>query len=264
MSAHLRWINVVAFLGVVVVNGLAVALPLNGIETGAISDRWPTRITPADFAFSIWSVLYLWLAVFVVYQAFNQSARRWTETIGWLFVGTCVANAGWLLLWHHQRLVLALGLMVVLLLALIAVHVRLTRTGTAMSAAERFLVRYPFSAYLGWITVAVFANTTIVLEATGVGPSLGNPSAWPPLLLMAGATLGAVLAWRSGDPVLPLAIAWGFAAIAVKQAGTAPLVTGFAWTGVVVLAVAAWVGFRRSPIVSPEGMQHSQPEDARV
>ena len=46
-------------IAVIVVNGLATALPLNGQTTGEISDRFDVYFVPAGYVFSIWGLIYL-------------------------------------------------------------------------------------------------------------------------------------------------------------------------------------------------------------
>ena len=55
--------NLLAFIAVLAVNYLANTLPLNGKDTGELSDQYPNLIVPAGITFSIWSVIYAWLAV---------------------------------------------------------------------------------------------------------------------------------------------------------------------------------------------------------
>ena len=50
-------------------NGLANALPLNGVTTGALSDRYPNLFVPMGATFSIWALIYTGLLAFVVYGA---------------------------------------------------------------------------------------------------------------------------------------------------------------------------------------------------
>ncbi|MBY0328820.1 hypothetical protein K2Q02_01865 [Patescibacteria group bacterium] len=57
-----------AYIGMVVVNFLANSLPINNRSTGAISDAYPNLFAPAGPAFSIWGLVYLLLAGYVVYQ----------------------------------------------------------------------------------------------------------------------------------------------------------------------------------------------------
>ncbi len=49
-----QFVNIVAFLGVVTVNGLANTLPLNNMPTGEISDSFPNLFVPAGYVFAIW------------------------------------------------------------------------------------------------------------------------------------------------------------------------------------------------------------------
>lgn len=55
-----------AFIAVVIMNALANILPINGQTTGEISDRVPVLFTPAGYAFSIWSVIYILLAIWII------------------------------------------------------------------------------------------------------------------------------------------------------------------------------------------------------
>ena len=71
-----QWINVLSLIAMVVVNALANILPLNGLNTGEISDRFEIYFVPAGYVFSIWGLIYLALAGFAVYQAL-PAQRTW-------------------------------------------------------------------------------------------------------------------------------------------------------------------------------------------
>jgi hypothetical protein len=88
-----QFVNVLAVVAVLVVNGLANALPLNNQTTGEISDRFQVYFVPAGYVFSIWGLIYLGLLAFAVFQALpaqrdNPRLRR----VGYLFAASCVAN----------------------------------------------------------------------------------------------------------------------------------------------------------------------------
>ena len=70
MNKHLlRQLAVIlALAATIVVNGLANALPLNGLQTGEISDRFQVFFVPAGYVFSIWGLIYLGLILYAVYQ----------------------------------------------------------------------------------------------------------------------------------------------------------------------------------------------------
>jgi benzodiazapine receptor len=238
-------INVLAVVVTIAINGLANALPLNGLTTGEISDRFQVYFVPAGYVFSIWGLIYLALIAFAVYQALpaqreNPRLRR----IGYLFAVSCVANVAWLFLWHYEIFPLTLVAMVALLLSLIAVYLRLGIGRAPVSAAEKWLVHIPFSIYLGWITVATVANVTSLLDYLGWSGWGIGPQAWAVIMLVVGAGIASAVGLTRGDVAYMLVIVWAFAGIAVKHAAT-PLVATAAWVTAALVVVMLVVGALR-------------------
>ena len=66
--SSLKIIVAASFVAMVFVNYLAQMLPLNGMTPGEVSDSLPNLFAPAGLTFSIWGVIYVMLAVFVVFQ----------------------------------------------------------------------------------------------------------------------------------------------------------------------------------------------------
>lgn len=97
-------LNVIVFAVTVGINSLAGASTLlNGKNTGQISDSEPTLITPAGFTFSVWSVIYVLLGAFVVYQALPRNRDKpFHEKISFLFILTGILNVSWLFLWQYE------------------------------------------------------------------------------------------------------------------------------------------------------------------
>ena len=60
---------IIATLGMIAFNWIAASGFLGGIATGTVSDKYQTRITPADYAFAIWGLIYFGMIVFSIYQA---------------------------------------------------------------------------------------------------------------------------------------------------------------------------------------------------
>jgi len=231
---------------VIVVNGLANALPLNGQTTGEISDRFDVYFVPAGYVFSIWGLIYLALIGYSVYQALpaqreNPRLRR----TGYLYALSCLANIVWLFLWHYEIFVLTVVAMVALLLLLIAIYVRLGTGLTRVSTAETWLVRVPFSIYLGWITVATVANVTSLLDYWNWNGWGISPEAWAVIMLVAGAAIASAVSLTRGDVAYVLVIVWAFVGIAVKHADT-PIVSVTAALMAVVVALTLLVGVPRT------------------
>lgn len=63
-----KWIVTISYLIMVAANAAAVLLPVNGVTTQEVSDYYANLFAPAGFTFMIWSVIYVLLAAFVVYQ----------------------------------------------------------------------------------------------------------------------------------------------------------------------------------------------------
>jgi len=98
-------LNLMGFLGTVVVNALATTLPINNITTGELSDLYPNLFVPAGLTFAIWGLIYVLLAIFVVYQLMpsvrsNAQKADFINRIGPLFFISCLANIGWIYAWR--------------------------------------------------------------------------------------------------------------------------------------------------------------------
>lgn len=247
MGDYLRQFAVIVVtLATIAINGLATSLPLNGQSTGEISDRFPSLFTPAGYVFAIWSVIYLGLLAYMVYQALpSQRTNPRLRSIGWPYVVSGIANSVWIFLWHYNLFPLSLVVMLVLLLSLIVVYQRLTPWRASASTAERWTVHIPFSIYLGWITVATVANASTVLLDWGWSGAPLSPMIWSLAMITVASVLGLIFALREQNIAYVAVLVWAFIGIAVKQSETPPVVFGAA-IAAIVLAVAAGVGWMSS------------------
>ena len=64
----IKYLNVLFFAGMIVMNYLANALPLNNKTTGELSDSFPNLFVPAGITFSIWGIIYILLLVYTIVQ----------------------------------------------------------------------------------------------------------------------------------------------------------------------------------------------------
>lgn len=230
---------IIALVSTLVINYLSNALPINGRTPGDISDSFPVRFTPAGYVFAIWSVIYLGLIAYAVYQALpSQRGNPRLRAIGWPFVLTCLANSSWIFAWHYGFFPLSLGLMLVLLGGLIVIYSRLLPAYSTVSASERWSTHIPFRLYLGWITVATIANTTIVLYEQGWRGAPLNEPLWATIMVVVAALVGLVFALKFGDVAYTLVLVWAFFGIYVRQID-APLVAYTAAVLAIPLALAA-------------------------
>lgn len=232
---------IVATLVTLTVNILANALPLNGINTGAISDQFSVYFVPAGYVFSIWGLIYLLLIGYTVYQALPaQKSDPLLCRIGWLYVVSAAANSSWIFFWHFQVFPFTLVMMLILLISLILIYLKLGMGKTRANAEVRWLVRLPFSVYLGWITVATIANVTDVLSLTGWNGFGIAPQVWAVIMLAVALVVAVLMALIRRDAAYLLVLVWAFAGIGVKftsepLVGTAAIIAA-ALAGLLVVA----------------------------
>ena len=279
MNTVHRWTlaiaNVVFFIGVVVVNGLANALPINDVGTGELSAEYPNLFVPAGITFSIWGIIYLLLAAYVIYAVVTR--ERALERLGWWFVATCAANMAWIFAWHYRLVGLSVLIMLAFLAVLLVIYGRLHgfrvgysvggggtsprrgaggkseragsgaagseaagRAANGRGRAEKLLVELPFSVYLGWITVATIANITALLVNLGWNGFGLSEAAWAIMMIVIAAALGIFVTYTRADPWYGLVLVWAFAGIVIKRVSVEPVAAGVAWAaaaGAVLLLI---------------------------
>lgn len=213
-----------ATLGTIAFNWLAAVGHVNGVTPSDISDKYPTPITPAAYAFTIWSLIYLGMIAFSIYQLLPANLPKF-RSIRSLFILTCTLNCGWIYMWHSDQITICLVLIALLAVCLFLINRQLRKT---TGPGEYWLVKTPFSIYFGWVTAAMLVNLAVLLVHSNVSIST---TAWTGIsvgLILFAALLGVVIRIRLVNYLFPLAIAWALTAIGVKQSGQTLIVAAAA------------------------------------
>ena len=232
---------IVSALVTLVVNILADALPLNGQNTGQISDRFHVYFVPAGYVFSIWGLIYLGLIAYTIYQSLpSQRENPRLRATGWWITLGGLANSAWIFLWHYNQFPLTLLAMLVLLATLIVTYLRLGIGRKVVSAGERWAVHLLFSIYLGWITVATIANISDVLDFLKWNRFGIAPEIWMSIVLAVVLAIATIMNFTRRDVAYATVLLWALAGISVKQASV-PAVVIPTWItfGLVALTLAA-------------------------
>jgi len=241
--------NLVTVIIALTVNILASALPLNGQNTGEISDRFQVYFVPAGYVFSIWGIIYIGWIAFTIYQfRSSQKESPRLRRLGYLFALSNLANATWLFTWHYNFFGVGVLVMLTLLGLLIVSYLQLDVNHTSVSRAERWSVDIPFSIYLGWITVATVANVTdwlYLVQWNGFGIA---PQTWAIIMIAVASLVGLAMALTRNDAAYLFVLVWSFIGIAVKQT-PAPGVVTSAWiAAVLMLGLAIYSLTRRQTV----------------
>ena len=202
-----RLVALVTFLFMLVMNALATTLPLNGLSTNEISDRYDTLFGPIGFTFAIWGIIYLTLGVYTVVQLVADNALI-REITPWFIVSNLL-NGVWIIAWHYELLWLAAVIIVALLLVLIRTNMFTTKQRVELGSA--LTIRMPFAIYFGWVTVATVANVSVLLVQAGLGGGFGlSAEAWTIVILVIAALIGIVTSWVNTSPAYVAVFVWAY------------------------------------------------------
>jgi len=196
-----------------VMNGLANGLPLNGKTTGQLSEQYPNWFVPAGITFSIWGMLYLLMLGYVGMRIYKRNEE--SDGIESLYMITAMLNGTWIIAWHYEWMFVSLLLMGGLLGTLVVIAKRMYE----WHDQAHWLTKATFGSYLGWIIVATGANVTAALVDWGWGGwGLSGPI-WASLLI-AVATLIAIATKRTfANPYILASVIWALLGILIKQTG---------------------------------------------
>lgn len=204
-------------------NALANIIPINGRGTGQISDIYANLFAPIGFTFAIWSVIYLLLAGFCVYQfravrkgiqGSRVSEDVLAQVLPW-FIASSVLNSIWIFAWHYLQIGLSTLLITGILLCLIKVNLILC--GEGLAKRDYLLVQLPFSVYFGWITIAVMANITTWLVSIRWDGWGFSDAFWTQALLAVGALIALAVFQKFRDVAYLLVIIWAYFGILAKH-----------------------------------------------
>ena len=219
-----------ATLGVIVFNWFAATGRL-GSDTAEISAKYQTLVTPAGYAFSIWTLIYLGLLAFSIYQLLPANVARF-RPVRTLYIFTCALNCAWLYFWNAEQIVVCFVLIAVLYVALLWINAIIRKPE---SLADAWIAKGTFGLYFGWIMAAMLVNLAIMMKY--LGQTLPETSFAVGLILIATA-LAIYARVKLINYFAPLAVAWALTAIAVKQSGQTAIVVACA-VGVIACLIAS-------------------------
>jgi hypothetical protein len=233
----IKYLNLIFFGVMIVMNYLANALPLNNHTTGQLSDSYPNLFVPAGITFSIWGIIYLLLAGNCIIQ-FTRSTQTVFEAIGWLFAISCILNVLWIVFWHYEKLPVSLLIMIGLLVTLIYINIQVRDLPFG-------IIKASFGIYLGWICIATIANVTALLvhyNWNGFGIS---EEAWTIIMILTGALIAVITQYRLYNPFIGLSVIWAFTGIIIKRHNDYLSIVVTAIIALSIVCILTIIGFFR-------------------
>jgi hypothetical protein len=234
-----KFLVIAATSGMIVFNWLSAAGYVNSVTPEMISDKYPTFVTPAGYAFTIWSLIYFGMIVFSIYQLLSKGAppkngERF-RGVRSIYILSCAANCAWIYFWHQEQILICLFIILALLATLLVINIKVSNIN---SYAEFWLVKTPFGIYFGWVTVASMVNLAVALKYLNIEMSDSAAIILGSALILLAAFFGIMVRVKLANYFYPLAIAWAVTAIAVKQSGHVLIVVAAAVACIVSLFTA--------------------------
>lgn len=208
------------------------------LQGGAL-DADATVLAPATPAFSIWSLVYVLMIAYTIWQALpRQRARERQRRAGWWIAVTAVLNGAWLLTAQFLKLALTV-LAIVVLLAALGATLRVLVQTPAETWSDRLFMDATVGIHLGWVSLATVANITAWLSAEVVSPmDADRQQLWGVIVLVVVALVGIAIAFGTGGRIAPaLAMSWGLVWIGVARTTGEPHAPAVATAAVIVAAV---------------------------
>ncbi len=196
-----------------VINALSATGLINGYSQKAISEMFQTSITPAGYAFSIWSVIYVLLFVSLLILFFKSNYKYYTSVIkhtSILFWISCVGNIAWTFAFSYQLIWLSAILIIVMLVSLLLILRNLQR----FNPEKKSLFDISIGIYAGWLFVATIVNIAAFFVSIGVSFFESYTIVYALIILLA--VVGAFFLERvNKNPFFHLAIIWAYVGILV-------------------------------------------------
>lgn len=223
-----------------------------GPTNGAISDRYPTLVVAAGYAFAIWGLIFLLDVLFGLWQLSPKRRVDGAAADIRLPAGLGFAlTALWMPVFSNQIFWLALLIIWSSLVCLLVCALRLSRE-VQPEPGQGWFALLPLSLHAGWLSLAAILNTAQVIVAYGLLPTDRMLDWSIALFVIAGVMLLALNRRMRGNLAYTTAALWALVAVYVKQsasdldgAGTA------AWTAIAIAAILAaqtvWLRVRAQP-----------------
>ena len=226
-----------------------------GPAVGRVSGENPTLMGPGDYAFVIWTPIFLLAFVYAAYQALpvnktNPLLRR----VGWFSALAYFCNGLWELLFPAREFALSQLIFVGITGGSIVAFVLAQRGIGSASRSERWLVAPAFGLLAGWVTAAFVVGFVTVFVATGVLSGGIGEALFGALMLVVGGVVACVviMVGRTGPPQGYLAyggaVLWGLVGVIANQYQNSLITTSTAAVCALVVGGIVFIAFRRSEV----------------
>jgi hypothetical protein len=225
-------VTCVAIIAAFVTNIWANIAPPNGLTIGEISNTLfgDVLITPANYAFAIWGVIYLGLIAFAIYQLLpSQTENNLARSVGYKIVGASIAQIIWLFCFLNRQFALSLVAMAAILIQLLLAYLVINKG--SHSRQQKWLIVIPLNIYTAWISVATIVNGATVLDFWNWDGWGISPEIWTVIMLIVAGIIGSISAMQKNISFVAVYL-WALTAIAIRNSATTSI-----WATAIIIVI---------------------------
>jgi hypothetical protein len=210
-----RWLTLLIVLIHILYNNLYdIIVPNTALKI--ITDKYRSLFVPANYAFSIWGVIYIAILAYCVYQLLpSQKDKPFYDRINPPLMISMFLGMVWGIVFRESMITIS---MVVILFSFLTAYVCLMRVHKSYKNKEHGIwIIFPFSIYVGWLTAATFASLSLWLVYLDWHGGMIGDVYWTILLITAASLLGFAISFFYYDFFYALVIAWADFAIYIQR-----------------------------------------------
>lgn len=183
-------------------------------------------IQPAGYAFSIWGLIYGWLAVHAAFGLIKRADDEAWDRTRLPLAGSALLGAVWLAIAGIAPVTATVVIWLMLGLALLALH-------RSDPARDRWLLVAPIAIYAGWLSAAAAVSLGVVLAGYGWLSNTGSAIVMLALVL----TIAVTVQLRKRSVLeYGAVVIWALAAVIAVNWADARVVAYVACAGIAVMA----------------------------
>ncbi|MBT8318515.1 MAG: tryptophan-rich sensory protein [Gramella sp.] len=239
MIKRLAVLNFLSVILAIFTNFMAQTGRLNHTTIGEVSAKYSNLFTPADYAFSIWGLIYLALITFsgfMVYQAYSNGKHTAfiKKTSFWFIIaniGTCL----WVISWSFDYIGLSVVLMFLILAKLLKIILNNDMEIWDAPFKVIFFYWWPICLFSGWITVASIANMASWLTDIGWDGAVFTEVEWTLIMIGIAVMINLSMIYLRNMREFAAVGVWALIAIYIRHRADQELIAKVALAGAILL-----------------------------
>lgn len=206
------WINLVLLVLTLIINALGGTGQINGTSQGEVSDMYHTLITPAGFAFSIWSMIYGLLFISLIVMIVKSENRYYRKVIDaitpYLWI-SFITNMLWIVTFSYLQIGISTVFIIIYLVYLTLIVQKIKQ----LHDNNHWLIPLTFGLNTGWVFIASVVNIAAFLVQIEWNRFGISENTWAIIILWVAFILSGIVMLFLKNAVFSLPIAWAMFAI---------------------------------------------------